>query len=105
MKRFEIASVWRTDPSLPEPAPKISYPPGDAQIELSRTARGDLLPVLLKLQDGRPPFRWLANGQVFGANRHRRRVSWIPDGTGQSTLTVIDAAGRADSVSIFLRSP
>jgi len=29
----------------------------------------------------------------------------MPEGSGYSTLTVIDAAGRAASVGIFIRSP
>ena len=105
LRHFAIADNWLEDPTLPEPAPRISYPPGGAEIELTQIADGRMLPVTLKLQDGRPPFRWLANGQVFEANAHRRQISWQPDGAGQSTLTVIDAAGRASSVSIFLRLP
>ncbi|WP_245417858.1 penicillin-binding protein 1C [Cohaesibacter celericrescens] len=105
MQRFKIEANWFQDPNLPEPAPKISYPPSGAQIEMGQTSQGQKLPVMLKLQDGRPPFRWLANGRVFETNANRRRVSWNPDGAGQSTLTVIDAAGRADSVSVFLRQP
>ena len=103
MRRFHIESRWEQDETLPEPPPRISYPPKGAQIELAQTSDAKPFPVVIKLQDGRPPFRWLANGQVFNANGNRRHIHWIPDGVGQSTLTVIDAAGRADSVSLFLR--
>ncbi|WP_245418462.1 penicillin-binding protein 1C [Cohaesibacter intestini] len=105
MKRFHIESRWDQDAALPEPPPRISYPPSGAQIELAQTSDMSPFPVVIKLQDGRPPFRWLANGQVFDANGNRRQIHWTPDGAGQSTLTVIDAAGRADSVSLFLRLP
>ncbi|TSE12819.1 hypothetical protein C1D09_007195, partial [Mesorhizobium intechi] len=32
----------------------------------------------------------------------RRTATWQPDGAGYSTLTVIDAAGRAASVKVFV---
>ncbi|SNY92671.1 penicillin-binding protein 1C [Cohaesibacter sp. ES.047] len=105
LRRFEISKSWLTNDSLPEPAPKIDYPPRGAQIEMTRTASGQVLPVLVKLQDGRPPFRWLVNGKVLQANGNRRKVAWQPSGAGLSTLTVIDSAGRADSVSIYLTLP
>ena len=56
----------------------------------------------MKLQDGRPPFRWLANGRPVLPGARRRTARWTPDGEGFSTLTVIDAAGRASSVNVFL---
>ena len=57
---------------------------------------------MLKIQGGRAPFRWLANGKPLAAVDRRRVASWLPDGAGYSTLTVIDAAGRAASVSVFV---
>nr|WP_321457845.1 penicillin-binding protein 1C [uncultured Cohaesibacter sp.] len=105
LKHFKITALWTTPSTVPESAPRIAYPPDGAKIELGQTANGRQMPLIVKLQDGRPPFRWLGNGQVFAANKHKRRISWMPDGQGQSTLTVIDAAGRADSVSVFLQLP
>jgi len=32
----------------------------------------------------------------------RRTTQWMPEGAGFSTLTVIDAAGRAASVRVFI---
>ncbi len=105
LKQFKLAGLWASPSPVPEEAPRISYPPDGARIELSRTALGRQMPLIVKLQNGRPPFRWLGNGRVFAANGRRRSISWTPDGQGQSTLTVIDAAGRADSVSVFLQMP
>ncbi len=56
----------------------------------------------MKIQGGRAPFRWLANGKPLASVERRRTASWVPDGAGTSTLTVIDAAGRAASVSVFV---
>ena len=57
---------------------------------------------MLKLQDGRAPFRWLANGKPLTGLDRTRTATWLPDGAGYSTLTVIDAAGRAASVRVFV---
>ncbi len=59
-------------------------------------------PLVLKLQGGRAPFRWLANGRPLASLTRRRTSTWLPDGAGFSTLTVIDAAGRAASVKVFV---
>ena len=89
---------------VPEPAPQIIYPPHGARVILGTTATGEALPLVMKLQDGRPPFRWLANGKPFAPGSRKRITTWLPDGSGFSTLTVIDAGGRAASVDVFLQA-
>jgi penicillin-binding protein 1C len=84
-----------------EPAPQIVFPPQDARVDLG-AASGNPMPLILKIQGGRAPFRWLANGKPLATIERRRTASWTPDGAGASTLTVIDAAGRAASVSVFV---
>ncbi len=86
--------------SVPEPAPQIIFPPEGAHVELTKTSVAS--PLVLKLQGGRAPFRWLANGKPLAEVVRRRTATWQPDGTGYSTLTVIDAAGRAASVKVFV---
>ena len=44
----------------------------------------------------------MANGKPLVGLDRTRTATWQPDGTGYSTLTVIDAAGRAASVKIFV---
>ena len=60
------------------------------------------MPLLLKLQGGRAPFRWLANGRPLAGSLRRRTASWMPDSDGYSVLTVIDAAGRSASVEVII---
>jgi penicillin-binding protein 1C len=84
-----------------EPAPEIVYPPQGARIDLAASS-GDSMPLMLKINGGRAPFRWLANGKPLPQVVRRRTNSWKPDGSGFSTLTVVDAAGRAASVRIFV---
>ncbi len=87
--------------AVSEPAPRIVFPPDGARVELG-TATADATPLVLKLQGGRAPFRWLANGKPLSEIGRRRETTWQPDGAGYSTLTVIDAAGRAASVKVFV---
>jgi penicillin-binding protein 1C len=87
--------------AIAEPAPRIVFPPDGARVELG-AATADATPLVLKLQGGRAPFRWLANGKPLTEIGRRREATWQPDGTGYSTLTVIDAAGRAASVKVFV---
>jgi len=87
--------------AVPEPPPRIVFPPDGARVELGAAASA-ATPLVLKLQDGRAPFRWLANGKPLADLVRRRTAAWTPDGAGYSTLTVIDAAGRAASVKVFI---
>ena len=84
-----------------EPAPQIVFPPQGARVDLG-VASGNASALVMKIQGGRAPFRWLANGKPLATVERRRVASWVPDGAGTSTLTVIDAAGRAASVSVFV---
>ncbi|MBY2905641.1 penicillin-binding protein 1C [Rhizobium leguminosarum] len=84
-----------------EAAPQIIYPPEGAHVDLG-AGQGNLSPLMLKLQGGRAPFRWLANGKPLPDLSRRRIQQWLPDGGGYSKLTVIDSAGRAASVGVFI---
>ena len=79
----------------------IVFPPDGAHVDLGADRRA-ASPLVLKLQGGRAPFRWLANGKPLADVARRRTATWQPDGAGYSTLTVIDAAGRAASVKVFV---
>ena len=74
--------------------PEISFPPDGAVVE------GDVL--VVKVRDGLAPFTWLANGAPVITSREREVL--LDDlGLGFSSLTVIDAAGRAAQADIELR--
>ena len=77
--------------------PVIVHPPDGARVDLSEA------PLLaVKLEGGAAPFRWLANGRPLAGLERRRSLSWAPDSPGASMLTVIDAAGKAASVTIYV---
>lgn len=100
-RRFSMTANGLFSASTREPAPQIVYPPEGARVDLGAQS-GDISPLVLKLQGGRAPFRWLANGKPLSELSRRRTSEWTPDGAGYSTLTVIDAAGRAASVRVFV---
>lgn len=80
----------------PPEAPKLIFPRSGSRLPIE----SGTLPV--KLRDGTPPFTWLANGVPVVTNTHRRDA--VVDGVekGYSTLTVIDAEGRADRVTVWI---
>ncbi|WFR97149.1 penicillin-binding protein 1C [Rhizobium tumorigenes] len=102
-RRFSMDASGLMAATTREPAPQIVYPPEGAHVELGETGDGRLMPLVLKLQGGRAPFRWLANGKPLATIARNRTSQWTPDGDGYSTLTVIDAAGRAATVGVFLQ--
>jgi len=100
-RRFALNASGLLVTSSRESAPQIVYPPEGAHVDLG-AKNGDLSPLVLKLQGGRAPFRWLANGKPLPDLSRRRTNQWLPDGAGYSKLTVIDAMGRAASVGVFI---
>lgn len=102
LKRFRSADEPVRLKGVAESAPQIVFPPTGARVELAQTGVGARMPLVLKLQGGRAPFRWLANGRPMEELSRRRTANWQPDGEGFSTLTVIDAAGRTSSVKVFV---
>ena len=97
-RRFSRTPSETRAAGVVEAAPEIVYPPNGARVEVA----GPEEALALKLQGGRAPFRWLANGKPVDEGSRRRTASWRPEGAGFSTLTVIDAAGRAASVRVFI---
>ncbi|MDP3896321.1 MAG: penicillin-binding protein 1C [Mesorhizobium sp.] len=102
LRRFGASAGEDRLAGVSEPAPEIVFPPQGARVELSQLDGGLYAPLVLKLQGGRAPFRWLANGKALSSVERRRTSRWVPEGNGFSTLTVIDAAGRAASVKVFV---
>lgn len=101
-RRFTMTASGLLSSSTREAAPQIIFPPEGARVELSSAGSTGMMPLSLKLQGGRAPFRWLANGKPLTEMSRRRVTQWVPDGGGYSTLTVIDAVGRAATVGIFV---
>lgn len=101
-RRYAVTASGLVRSSTREPAPQIVYPPEGARVDLGAQGGIGLSPLVLKLQGGRAPFRWLANGKPLSSLSRTRISEWLPDGAGYATLTVIDAAGRAATVRVFV---
>ena len=102
LKRFVTAQSGLVPVGQFDTPPEIVYPPQNARIDLGGSMTTVPAPLVVKLQGGRAPFRWLANGKPLDIRSRRRTGSWVPDGRGFSTLTVVDADGRAASVRVFV---
>ncbi|MFN4008551.1 MAG: penicillin-binding protein 1C [Pannonibacter sp.] len=104
--RVRAESMSPTQPGAPLAASlRISHPPDGADVDLGLAAAGSgQKPVLVvKLQGGRGPYTWFANGQPVESGLYLTQLVWTPDGPGQQTILVIDATGASDRVEVTLR--
>ena len=80
------------------------FPPNGARLELVNDADGKPDPVALKLDGGVGPVTVLVNGLPLRETGTRRgTVFFEPEGPGFVRLTVIDARGATDSVTVRLQ--
>jgi penicillin-binding protein 1C len=79
--------------------PRIMFPPDGARLELT----GQPGAVPLKIAGGRAPLTVMMNGIPLAAESGRRTLFFRPDGPGFVRLTVMDATGATDSVSVRLQ--
>ncbi len=83
-----------------EPAVLIAFPPDRSEIE---TADAGEEPLVLKADGGALPLTWLVDGAPITSDPHTREAAWQPKGAGFAKLTVIDANGKVDRVSVRLK--
>ena len=96
LQRFGI-----TGPTEAVEAPRIMFPPDGARLEIAAGAQPD--PVALKISGGRRPLTVLVNGVPTTAASGRGTLFFQPDGPGFVRLTVTDARGASDSVTVRLQ--
>jgi penicillin-binding protein 1C len=85
--------------SAMSPPLRIAFPPNGARVDLGLT-RPDATSLALKAQGGVPPLTWIVNGAPLGAPDLRRQANWTADGAGFARVSVIDAKGATDSVTV-----
>jgi penicillin-binding protein 1C len=83
-----------------EPPVLISFPPDRSELDV---AEREAEPLVIKAEGGALPLTWLIDGSPMTSDPLRREVEWQPDGRGFAKLTVIDAKGRVDRVTVRLR--
>ena len=84
-----------------ESPPEIAFPADGVDVDLG-LAEGDSAPLIVKIRNGAPPFTFFANGAPIGQSAFARQESWMPDGPGYVTLSVVDAKGHSDRVKVFV---
>ncbi len=100
LKRFRDGSeTIATGPFL-DPPVLISFPPDRSELDME-DREGE--PLVLKADGGALPLTWLVDGTPVTSDPHRHDVTWQPDGRGFVKLSVIDAKGRVDRVTVRLR--
>jgi len=80
--------------------PRIMFPPNGARLEIAGGA-AEGLP--LKIAGGRVPLTVMVNGIPLKGREARRTLFFHPDGPGFVRLTVMDARGAADTVTVRLQ--
>ncbi len=86
-----------------EPPLRIMFPPNGARLELTSDDAGKPEPIALKVTGGAGPLTVLVNGLPFQAAAARRTLFFEPEGPGFLRLTVMDAKGATDSVTVRLQ--
>ena len=95
-KEDEIAS----NGTYLEPAVQIAFPPDRSEIEADD---GDGAGVVVKAEGGVLPLTWLVDGVPIPSDPMRREAELPAAIAGFHKLSVIDAKGRADRVTIRLK--
>ena len=86
---------------LVDPGPEIAFPPDGARLDLGLAAR-DPVPLVIRVGDGTPPFRWLVDGTPVPAPPYAREAEWQPAGVGFVSVLVIDATGQTARAEVFV---
>jgi penicillin-binding protein 1C len=98
LRRFR-ETTSETAPSARDDAPvQIAFPVDRAELEIED---GDGL--IAKAEGGTLPLTWLVDGQPVASDPNKREVELPPGERGFLKLSVIDAKGSADRVTIRLR--
>ena len=99
LRRFRVAGeAPEPDPDTPE----IAYPQDGVSVDLG-IRDGDPEPLMIKVRNGVPPFTFFVNGAPIARVPFARQETWQPDGAGFVTLSVVDAAGKSDRVTVFVQ--
>jgi penicillin-binding protein 1C len=98
LKRFREGNLEVADGPFLEPRVLISFPPDRAEVETEQDS-----PVLFKANGGVLPLTWLVDGAPITSDPRARQVMWQPSGPGFVKLSVIDAKGRVDRVTVRMK--
>ncbi len=98
LKRFREGGAETAQGPFLEPRVAIAFPPDRAEVETEAET-----PVQFKASGGVLPLTWLVDGAPIRSDPRARQVVWQPQGPGFVKLSVIDAKGRVDRVTVRLK--
>jgi penicillin-binding protein 1C len=98
LKRFREGNVEVAAGPFLEPRVLISFPPDRAEVETEQDSS-----VLFKANGGVLPLTWLVDGAPITSDPRTRQVVWQPTGPGFVKLSVVDAKGRVDRVTVRMK--
>lgn len=97
LRRFEKDTAFVVSGKYIEQPVAIAFPPDRAEVAVEPDSA-----VLLKAEGGDLPLTWLVDGAPVGISRSRRQMFWQPAGRGFARVSVIDAKGHVDRVTVRL---
>jgi penicillin-binding protein 1C len=86
-----------------EQALHIQFPLNGSRIDVDRSDRSDITPMPVRVAGGTLPMTVLVNGRSVGEIDGRRQRLINPPGPGFTRVTVVDAAGAADTVVVRIQ--
>jgi penicillin-binding protein 1C len=89
--------------AMTRPALQIAFPPDGAAIDAEATRIDGKPLVVVKINGGSPPFTYMLNGEPSMGRSSRREAGLRPDGLGFAQISVMDATGATDQVTIRLQ--
>jgi penicillin-binding protein 1C len=99
LKRFDDGRDSEpTGPYLEAPV-AIAFPPDRSEIEVGSEGYS----VVLKAENGALPLTWMIDGLPIASPGHSRQFEWQPEGPGFARVSVIDANGRVDRVTVRIK--
>ena len=105
VKDYARAALWLVrykdaggaDPALRQQLPQVLVETNDFAGVVRESQ------ILLKAEGGTLPLTWLADGKPLTSPPHTREAVFTPEGRGFVKLSVIDAKGRVDRVTVRVR--
>lgn len=102
LKRFGREATETSSGGFLQQPVVIAFPPDRSELEVG-AGQQPAEPLLLKAEGGQLPLTWLVDGRPLDSSPHRREVLWQPNGPGFAKVSVIDAEGRVDRVTVRLQ--
>ncbi len=86
-----------------EPDLAIAFPPDQSEVALDLGADGSQRPLIVKAEGGVLPLTWMVDDEPVATDAFSREAQISPHGKGFAKLSVVDATGRVDRVTVSIR--